>query len=157
MVDSVKKIPELTIFLIENAHELFDRFEEDGSLFPPASNNTKLHQSTDSGLSNDVLDEVPTTNSPDSFNSSSPPLSDSVADNSDYKTTPSIEELKVSTNFITIKSCFFSPKQSFLLTTITVSIHLYVPTNLHSRHEAVQKKCRTVIFPGRRLLWFPNV
>ncbi|KAI6182643.1 hypothetical protein M3Y97_00403000 [Aphelenchoides bicaudatus] len=98
MVDSVKKIPELAIFLIENAHELFDHFEEDGPLFPPASNNTQLHQSTDSGLSDGVIDEVPTTNSPDSFHSSSPPLSDSVVDNnSDYKTTPSIEELKPET------------------------------------------------------------
>lgn len=81
MIDSVKKIPELTIFLIENAHELFDHFEEDGSLFPPASNNTQLHQSTDSGLSDGVIDEVPTINSPDSFHSSSSPLSDSVTDN----------------------------------------------------------------------------
>lgn len=96
MVDTVKKIPELTIFLIENAHELFDQFEEDSSLLPPTSNNTQLHQSTDSGLSDGVIDEVPTTNSPDSFNSSSPPLSESVADNSDYKPTPLIEELKVS-------------------------------------------------------------
>lgn len=96
MIDSVKKIPELAIFLIENALDLFDHFEEEGPLLPPASNtNNQLHQSTDSGLSDGAIDEVPTTTSPDSilFDSSSPPLSDSAADNNEFKTTPSIEEL----------------------------------------------------------------
>lgn len=96
MVDSVKKIPELTIFLIENAHELFEHFEEEGPLLPSTASINQLHQSTDSGLSDVAIDEVPTTDSPDSFHSSSPPLSDS-ANNSDYKATSSIEELKPET------------------------------------------------------------
>lgn len=99
MIDSVKKIPELAIFLIENAPILFDHFEEDGPLLvaPQQTNNhIQLHQSTDSGLSDGAIDEVPTTNSPDSFlfDSSSPPLTDSSAAD-DYKSTPLIQEIKV--------------------------------------------------------------
>lgn len=99
IVDSVKKIPELAIFLIENAPDLFDHFEEDGPLLvpPQQTNHIQLHQSTDSGLSDGAIDEVPTTNSPDSllFDSSSPTNSSS-ADNNDYKSTPLIQEIKVS-------------------------------------------------------------
>lgn len=104
MIDSVKKVPELAIFLIENAPDLFEHFEEEGPLLPPApasNSSSQLHQSTDSGLSDGAIDEVPTTNSPDSllFDSSSPPLSDSAADNSEYKPTPLIEEIMVSPFF----------------------------------------------------------
>jgi hypothetical protein len=86
LVDSIKKVPELAIFLIENAHELFDHFEEDSGLLPSSAGSTQLHQSTDSGLSDDV---GPHSESPNSalFDSSSPPLSDQGL---------SIEEVKVS-------------------------------------------------------------
>uniref|UniRef100_A0A1I8BBR8 Rho-GAP domain-containing protein n=1 Tax=Meloidogyne hapla TaxID=6305 RepID=A0A1I8BBR8_MELHA len=73
-VESVRIIPQLVIFLIEYAHELFDGFLEDGPLLPTTNNNSTniennhnhpqsnnqnipsvpssspLHQSTDSGL-----------------------------------------------------------------------------------------------------------
>nr|CAD2179934.1 unnamed protein product [Meloidogyne enterolobii] len=69
-VESVRIIPNLVIFLIEYAHELFDGFLEDGPLLPTINNHTEnnsinqpipsvpssspLHQSTDSGLADDV-------------------------------------------------------------------------------------------------------
>ena len=84
-VDAAKKIPELTIFLIENAPELFDAFEDEP---PPtsavnahhhvASSSTSsaiatpLHQSTDSGLSDGAIATVS-----DCGGESSPPLFDS--------------------------------------------------------------------------------
>uniref|UniRef100_A0A915CW72 Rho-GAP domain-containing protein n=1 Tax=Ditylenchus dipsaci TaxID=166011 RepID=A0A915CW72_9BILA len=59
IVDSAKRVPELAIYLIEKAADLFDNFAEDG-LLPNSSaqqqadeNSRRLHLSTDSGLSDD--------------------------------------------------------------------------------------------------------
>lgn len=86
-VDAAKKIPELTIFLIDNASELIEGFEDES---PPtsivssssqhrrlhasshSSTTTPLHQSTDSGLSDGAL-----ATTSDCGGESSPPLFDS--------------------------------------------------------------------------------
>ncbi|KAI6203223.1 hypothetical protein M3Y94_00531700 [Aphelenchoides besseyi] len=86
MVDLAKKVPELAEFLIENAPDLFDDFEDDGAMLPNAT--TPLHQSTDSGLS-DVAAAI--SESPDSALFDSPPLSDDADTSNSVETSPTIE------------------------------------------------------------------
>ncbi|KAI6178547.1 hypothetical protein M3Y98_00512600 [Aphelenchoides besseyi] len=88
MVDLAKKVPELAEFLIENAPDLFDDFEDDGAMLPNAT--TPLHQSTDSGLS-DVAAAI--SESPDSALFDSPPLSDDADTSNSVETSPTIENL----------------------------------------------------------------
>ncbi|KAI1718618.1 rhoGAP domain-containing protein [Ditylenchus destructor] len=65
IVDSARKVPELAVYLIEHATEIFDGFVEEGALLvvPKQTDQQqqdeseaarRLHQSTDSGLSDDA-------------------------------------------------------------------------------------------------------
>lgn len=95
---------ELTIYLIENAPELFDDFEDDGATLPTAI--TSLHQSTDSGLS----EAAATSDSPDSALFDSPPLSDD-ADGPCPDEIPPTGQTGDSQALV-VRPYFSSPKQS---------------------------------------------
>ena len=102
VVDSARRVPDLAIFLITHASELFEGFDEEGNgallankNIPDSSQPLRLHQSTDSGLSGDEpVDLIARSSiSPDSalFDS---PISEGSVDEDSKHDGPRIEEIE---------------------------------------------------------------
>uniref|UniRef100_A0A7E4WD79 Rho-GAP domain-containing protein n=1 Tax=Panagrellus redivivus TaxID=6233 RepID=A0A7E4WD79_PANRE len=104
IVDSARRVPDLAIFLIQNAPELFEGFDEDnnGALLSqrdaPSGSNAplRLHQSTDSGLSNDDMGDLTArpSISPDSALFDSPISEGSMDEDHHVHRGPRIEEVE---------------------------------------------------------------
>ncbi|KAE9551224.1 hypothetical protein FO519_005557 [Halicephalobus sp. NKZ332] len=102
IVDSARKVPDLAIFLISHASELFEGFDEEGNGAllmnknnPDSNQPLRLHQSTDSGLSGDEPADLIARSSisPDSALFDSPISEGSVDDDSKHEG-PRIEEIE---------------------------------------------------------------
>ena len=100
LVDSARRVPDLAIYLIKNASDLFNNFEDDGTSFverTPVTQVLRLHQSTDSGLSTDEPGDIMVRSSisPDSALFDSPMSESSLdEDHRHHGSGPRIEEIE---------------------------------------------------------------